>query len=195
MQPSRSVREAQFSQGKEAPAPARALALQRTKRPALGLNGRFVRLVDRRGHRARLGIRLANINATLEESAVLDADAGGGHVAGQGTLGANIGASCVANVALHLAQNHDFAGGDASGHLTVGGHSEAVAGKVNAALDLAVYEQRFGARDFTFDVEAFANGGLFTGGCWGGGGAGGFKRRGWGHRARGVRRWGGGRRA
>ena len=66
------------------------------------------------------------------------------------------------DIALDLAEDHDFAGADAGRDLAVLAHGDAVAGQVDAALDLAVDIQRFGAGNLALDEEAFADGGLFA---------------------------------
>ena len=68
-------------------------------------------------HGGRLRIGLADVDAALEESAVFNADAGRGHVAGEGAFRADIDAVGGGDIALELAENDDFAGADAGSDL------------------------------------------------------------------------------
>ena len=108
-------------------------------------------------------LRASDVDAALEEGAVLDADARRGHVAGQSAFGADVDPVGGGDIAAHLAQNDDFAGGDAGGDLAVAAHGDAVAGQGDAALDLAVDKQRLGAGDLSLDNQALADGGLVAG--------------------------------
>jgi len=112
---------------------------------------------------AGLAFRFANVDAALEEGAIFNADAGRGYVAGQGAFSANIDPVGGGDIPANLAQDHNLTGRDAGGHLAVAAHGDAVAGQIDAALDLAVDKQRFGAGDFPFDKQSFADGGLVAG--------------------------------
>jgi len=85
-----------------------------------------------------LSVSLADIDSALEECSVLDADAGGSDVAGQGALGADVNAIGGGNVALQLAQYDDFAGADAGADHAILAYGHAIAGDIDAALDLAI---------------------------------------------------------
>jgi hypothetical protein len=112
-----------------------------------------------------LGFSLANVDAALEESAILDADAGAGHVAGESAVGADIHAIRSRNIAADLAQDDDFARGDAGDHLAVAAHRDAVSGKADAALDFAIDKQRLRAGDVALEDQALADSGLLAGDC------------------------------
>ena len=80
--------------------------------PGLSISKRYL---DRNRLRrlGRLGVRasrLANVDAALEERAILDRDALRDHVAGQRAFAANVHAVAGVDVAAHLAQHHDLAG-------------------------------------------------------------------------------------
>src|SRR5713226_5632448 len=112
------------------------------------------------GLRLRLPVRLIilvldgpDLDAAFQHSSVLHADTLGDHIARQRALAANIQTVRALDVALHLADDHNFAGTDVGGDATVTPNSDAVAGKINGALDSAIDVQRFGAADFTFDDQ------------------------------------------
>ena len=88
------------------------------------------------------GFWLADVDATLEVGAVFDADAGGSHVAAQRALGADVHAVGGSYVATHFAQDDDFACDYVSRDLSVAANGDAVAGKVDAALDFSVDKKR-----------------------------------------------------
>src|SRR5208337_264520 len=126
-----------------------SLSLKRpvTKAPATGrgfcggTNDSSVLSLDRFGRLRRwggcgrgFGIGLADVDAALEIGAIFNADAGGGHVAGEGALGANVDAVGRGDISLDLAQDHDFTGVDAGGYLAVATDGEAVAGQIDAAF-------------------------------------------------------------
>ena len=141
-----------------------ASLLQRPVWTSPAMTGAELRRTPANGrHLRRLGVGLADVDAALEERAILDADARRGHVAAQRALGANVHAVRGGDIAAHLAQNDDLAGGDVGRHLAVAAHGHAVAGKVDAALHLAVDKQRLGAGDLALDEQAFADGGLVAG--------------------------------
>ena len=110
----------------------------------------------------RLRIRLADVDAALEERAIFNADAGRGHVAGEGAFGTDVDAISGIDVALELAEDDDFAGADAGRDIAVLAHRDAIAGNADAALNLAVDEQGFGAGNLALDGEALADAGLLA---------------------------------
>jgi hypothetical protein len=57
------------------------------------------------------------------------------------------------DVALHAAQDHNFAGADVGDDAAVGCNGDAVIGKIDGALDAAIDVERFGAADFAFDDQ------------------------------------------
>ena len=77
-------------------------------------------------------------------------------------FGADVHAVSGRNIAANLAQNHNLARRDAGRHLAVAADGNAVAGKIDAAFDLAVDIQRLCAADFAFDKQALADSGLFA---------------------------------
>ena len=81
---------------------------------------------------------LLDIDAALEERAIFNADAGGSHVAGQGTFGADVDAIGGGDIAADLAEHDDFAGVDGGIDLPIAADSEAVAGQVDGAFDFAI---------------------------------------------------------
>jgi len=121
--------------------------------------GCFLHNRNRRG----LAFGLLDVDAALEESAILDADARGRDIAGQSALGANVHAIRGRDIAAHLAQDHNLAGGDAGGDLAVSAYGYAVTGQIDAALDLAVDKQRLGAGDLALDDQTLPDGGLIAG--------------------------------
>ena len=124
-----------------------------------------------RGGGAVLGVAgLADVDAALEVGAVLDGDAGGGDVPGEGAFAADVDAVAGMDVAAHLAEHDDFAGGDVGGDLAVAADGDAVAGQADGAFDLAVDVERLGTGDLALDEERLADGGLFAAGDGGGGG-------------------------
>jgi hypothetical protein len=67
------------------------------------------------------------------------------------------------DVAAHLAQHNDFAGGDIGCDLAIAADGDAVARKVDGAFDLAVDVERLRSRDLALDDEGLADGGLLAG--------------------------------
>jgi len=106
--------------------------------PASG-SGRFGGFDGSR--RPALGVGLADVDSALEERAILNADTGGSYIAAERAFRADIHTVGRGDIAANLAQNHDFAGSDVGGHLAVTSHGDAIPGKIDAALDLAVDEQ------------------------------------------------------
>lgn len=133
----------------------------------LRLEYRFERLGHCRGSvfgSSLPGFSLAEFNTALEKGSIFDADAGSEHVTHQRTFGANFDAVGCKNISANLAQYNDFPGGNAGNNLAISAHRNAIAGKVDVALDLAVDKQRLGAADIAFDEDALANDGLITDG-------------------------------
>jgi len=81
---------------------------------------------------------LADVDSTFEESAIFNADAGSGDVSGECSFGTNIDAVGGGDVPTNLAEHDDFASNDACGDLAIATHGYAIAGEIDAALDLAV---------------------------------------------------------
>src|SRR5712692_11416322 len=95
----------------------------------------------------------ADLHAAFQNGSVLNADALSDHIPGQRAFAADVQTVRALDVALHLAQDHNFASTDVGGDASVTPNSDAVTGKINGALDSAIDVQRFGAADFTFDDQ------------------------------------------
>ena len=86
----------------------------------------------------RFAFGLLDVDAALEEGAIFNADAGGSHVACQGTFGADVDAIGSGDIAADLAQNDDFTGVDGGIDLPIAADREAIAGQVDGAFDFAI---------------------------------------------------------
>ena len=86
----------------------------------------------------------ADLHAAFQDCSILYADPVGYHIARQRALAANIQAIRTLDVTLHLADDHNFAGTDVGGDVTVTPNGDAVTGKINGALDSAIDVQRLG---------------------------------------------------
>ena len=96
---------------------------------------------------AALGVvaGFADVDAALEEGAVLDGDAGGDDVAGERTFAADVDAVRCLAVATDFAENDDLAGCDIRCYLAVAANGDAVAGEVDGSFNLSVNVEGFGA--------------------------------------------------
>jgi hypothetical protein len=103
----------------------------------------------------------ADLHAAFQNGSILNADALRDHITCQRALAADVQAVCALDVALHLAQDYDFAATDVGGDASVVPNGDAVTGKINGALDSAIDVQRFGTADFTFDDQRAPDGRLF----------------------------------
>ena len=92
-----------------------------------------------------------DLHAAFQNGSVLNADALGDHITRQRAFAADVQTVRALDVALHLAQDHNFAGTDVGGDAAVTSNGDPVIGKINGALDSAIDVERFGAADFTFD--------------------------------------------
>jgi len=104
----------------------------------------------------------ANVDAAFEEGAVFNGDAGCDNVAGERAVTANIDAVAGSEIATDFAEHDDFTGIDVGGDYAVASDGDAVAGEVDGTLHAAIDVERFGAGDFAFDDERFADGGLVS---------------------------------
>src|ERR1700722_5776062 len=93
------------------------------------------------------------IDVSADESAVLDDDATGVNVADESRAVADVDCFGPLDAALQRAKYVDPPGLDARAHVPVGRDREEVAGHVNAALYLTLYDERFVAVDFTRDRD------------------------------------------
>jgi hypothetical protein len=103
----------------------------------------------------------ADLHPVFQNGSILNADALRNHLTGQRALAPDVQAVCALDVALHLAQDYDFAATDVGGDASVVPNGDAVTGKINGALNSAIDVQRFGTADFTFDDQRAPDGGLF----------------------------------
>ena len=90
----------------------------------------------------------AHLHAALQNGSILNADALGDHIARQRTFAADVQTVGALDVALHLAQDHNFAGADVGGDAAVASDGDPVLGKIDGALDSPIDVERFGAADF-----------------------------------------------
>ena len=81
---------------------------------------------------------LADVDAALEEGAVLNGDALGNDIAGQGTLVADVHPVAGHQVAAHLAGDYDFASVDVGIDDAVAADGGTVAGQIDGAFHAAV---------------------------------------------------------
>src|SRR5208283_1629348 len=106
---------------------------------------------------------VAHFHAALEDGAFFDADAMRDHVTREQTFAADVQPVRGVDVALHLAHDHDFFGGDVCRDVSVAADGDAIVGKVNGAFDASVNEERFHARYLTLDDERASDVGLIHG--------------------------------
>ena len=100
----------------------------------------------------------ADLNASLQEGSVFNADALGDDVSRQRTLATDIQAVNALDVAGYFAHDHNFAGADIRGDDAVASDGDAVVGKIDGALDLAIDVQRFRSGDLALDYQLAADG-------------------------------------
>ena len=105
----------------------------------------------------------AHLHAALQNGPVFNADALGDHIARQCTFAADVQTICALNVALHLAQDHNFAGADVGGDAAVASNGDAVFGKLTVPSIRPIDIERFGPADFPFDDHRAADGSLLDG--------------------------------
>src|ERR1700733_3787158 len=107
---------------------------------ALRLDGHsgFLRIGIRHArHRAFFALaRFADVDATLEESSIFNADALRDHIPSQGPFTADIDPVAGIDVAAYLAQNHNFTGRDVRRHLAIAAYGNPIARQVDRAFDL-----------------------------------------------------------
>src|SRR5579862_9290006 len=123
---------------------------------------------DRLVFAVRLGLvglsAFADVDATFEECAVFDGNAGGDDVAGEGAVAANVDPVAGGEIATDFAEHNDLTGIDVGGDYAVASDGDAIACKVDGALDAAIDVERLGAGDFAFDDQRLADGGLIRSG-------------------------------
>jgi hypothetical protein len=95
----------------------------------------------------------ADLHAAFQDCSILYADPVGYHIARQRAFAPNIQPVRALDVALHLADDHNFAGTDVGGGAAVTPNGDAVTGKINGALDSAIDVQRLGTADLAFDDQ------------------------------------------
>jgi hypothetical protein len=105
----------------------------------------------------------AHLHAALQNGSVFNADALGDDVSRERAFAADVQTVGALNVALHLAQDHNFTGDDVGGDAAVSSDGDAVLGKVDGAIDSTIDIERFGPADFTFDDYRAADRGLLHG--------------------------------
>ena len=128
--------------------------------------GRFQRMCGQVYEDNRFGPGLADVEAALQERAILDADTGSGHHAGHSAFSADVHTTGCSEVAVNSAHDNDIAGDDAGGYLAVAAHGDAGDGEVDVAFHAALDKQRLQrlcAGDFAHQEEALAEGGLKAG--------------------------------
>ena len=72
-------------------------------------------------------VGLADVDSAFEVGAILDGDASGGDVPGEGAFAADVDAVAGIHIAAHLAEDDDLAGGDVGSNLAVASDGHAVA--------------------------------------------------------------------
>jgi len=80
---------------------------------------------------SRLRIRLADVDATLEERTIFNADACRSYIAGEGAFSTDVDAISGSDVALELAKNDDLTGANAGRDIAVFANGDAIAGEAN----------------------------------------------------------------
>ena len=95
--------------------------------------------------------RLADVDAALEECAILDRDARRDHIASQRTFAADIHTIARLAVSANLAEHNDFASDDVRRNLAIAAYGNAIAGKIDCTFDFAVDVQRLRTGELTLD--------------------------------------------
>jgi hypothetical protein len=103
-----------------------------------------------------LGFGWVDFDTAFEVGTVLDADAGGGNVADDGTIGFDIDAFAGVDISNNLAVDDHLAGVNFGIELCVGAYGKFVAVQRDRAIDLAVDLQGLGAGDLPFNMQAGA---------------------------------------
>ena len=106
---------------------------------------------------------IAHFDAALEDRAFFDADAMRDHIAREQAFAADVQPVRTVDVALHLAHDYDFFGGDVRRDVSVAADGDAIVGKVDGAFDASVNEKRFRTRHFTLNDERASDVGLIHG--------------------------------
>src|SRR5208282_6400858 len=126
----------------------------------VGLNGLRCRTGRRRGRGARertgagfLFTGLVDFDGTFEVRAVFNHDAGGGKVAVDGAILLNLDTVLGAQVSLHRAVDHNFAGDNIRGQLGRGANRQFALVKLHQTLDRSIDCQVFVSRDFTLYMQ------------------------------------------
>ena len=125
--------------------------------------GRFQLVLDQRLRFLIFLFGVAHLDTALEDRAFFDAEAMRDHIAREHAFAADVKPVRALDVALHLAHDDQFFGGDARRDVSVAADSDAVVGKVNRAFDASVNENRFRTRHFTLDDERASDVGLIHG--------------------------------
>src|SRR5205807_1730515 len=107
---------------------------------------------------------LADVDTAFEKCSIFDGDASCHHVAGQGTVAADVYPVAGGQVAAHLAQHHHFASSDVGGDYAVSADSHAVARKIDRTFHPAIYVERLRASYLALDHQRLTDGRLIGGG-------------------------------
>ena len=99
----------------------------------------------------------ADLNAPFQKGAVFNADALGDDVSSQRSFAADIQTVDALNIASYFAHDHNFAGADIGGYDAIASDGDAVVGKIDGALDLAINVERFRSSDLALDYERTAD--------------------------------------
>src|SRR5215475_10610226 len=97
--------------------------------------------------------RPENVNFTLEDCSIGEADPPCNRVSDKRTLAANLEPTADADVADNLPLNNDLKCGDGGLNLSARANRYTVAGEVDRSFHLAIDVKRFGSGDFTFNNE------------------------------------------
>src|SRR4029077_3312624 len=103
---------------------------------------------------------VAHFDAALEDRAFIDADAMRDYVAREQAFAADVEPVLTLDVALHLAHDDHFLGGDVRRDVSVAANGHTVFGEADGAFDTSVDEKRFRTRHFTLDDERASDVGL-----------------------------------
>src|SRR5579872_934565 len=105
-------------------------------------------------------LRVANLDRTLQQRSVFNADARGDHISGERAFAANVQTIGAMNIAGDRAHDYYFLGSDIGDDDGVAPNGDAAVSEIDSAFDSSVDIERLGAADVAFDDHGASDRGL-----------------------------------